>query len=87
MREVIEMDIEFKNLKELYKRLEPALATKEADLKRNDYDNITKRDIWNYLEISKWKTAEDLMIHQMVDDILRTDQEEIVKFVTKQSKE
>ena len=81
------MDIEFNSLSELYQRLEPALTTKEADLKRNDYHNITKQNIWKYLEATKWKKSENLLLHQMVDDILKADNEEIVKFTTKQGNE
>ena len=45
MREGIEMDIEFSSLDELYQRLEPALATKVAELRRNDIEHIAKADI------------------------------------------
>lgn len=85
MREVIEMDIEFNTLSDLYKRLEPALNTKEADLKRSDYEFITKRDIWDYLEVNKWKSAENLQLHQMVDDILHVDNEKLVKYTIKKN--
>ena len=67
------MDIEFSSVKELYERLIPALKTKEQELKRNNINYIKKEDIWNYLKITKWKGAKNLLLHQMVDDILNVD--------------
>lgn len=67
------MDIEFSSVKELYERLTPALKTKEQELKRNNINYIKKEDIWNYLKITKWKGANNLLLHQMVDDILNVD--------------
>lgn len=74
------MDIEFNDLEELYKRLEPALSTKEAELKRNDIETISKKDIWDYLAENKWTISNNLQLHQMVDDILHTSNEELVKY-------
>lgn len=67
------MDIEFNSIKELYDRLTPALEAKVSELKRNNLDYIKKDDIWNYLKIKKWKNANNLLLYQMVDDILNTD--------------
>lgn len=67
------MDIEFSSVKELYERLIPALKTKEQELKRNSINYVKKEDIWNYLKITKWKGAKNLLLHQMVDDILNVD--------------
>lgn len=67
------MDIEFNDIKELYERLEPALMAKVADLNRNEINYIKKEDIWNYLKVSKWKNSNNLLLYQMVDDILNTD--------------
>lgn len=67
------MDIEFSSVKELYDRLTPALKTKEQELKRNNINYIKKEDIWNYLKITKWTGAKNLLLHQMVDDILNVD--------------
>lgn len=73
------MDIEFKDLNELYKRLEPALSTKEAELKRYDIDTLTKKDIWDYLAQTKWTVSNNLQLHQMVDDILHISNDDILK--------
>ena len=74
------MEIEFESLRELYNRLEPALSSKVSDLKRNDYSDVSKKDVWNYLAITKWKEAENLLLHQMVSDILNTANEEIYQY-------
>ena len=78
------MDIEFNSLKELYVRLLPALNTKVTELKRYDLDYIKVEDIWNYLRLSKWSKANNLLLYQMVDDILNLDNEEIDEFVKEQ---
>ncbi len=75
------MDIEFSDIKELYQRLTPALNTKVTELKRNDLDYIKVEDIWNYLKITKWKSANNLLLYQMVDDILNLDNDEIDEYV------
>ena len=67
------MDIEFKNIKELYERLEPALNTKVIELNRNNINYIKKEDIWNYLKNTKWINSKNLLLHEMVDDILSCD--------------
>lgn len=78
------MDIEFNNIKELYERLKPALQTKVNELKRNDLDYIKQEDIWNYLKESKWVSANNLLLYQMVDDILNLDNDEIDEYVKKE---
>lgn len=75
------MDIEFSDLKELYRRLEPALSTKEAELKRNDIETISKKDIWDFLAETKWVVSNNLQLYQMVDDILHIANEDIIKFI------
>ena len=75
------MDIKFNNVKELYERLKPALNTKLTELKRNDLDYIKIEDIWNYLKDSKWVSANNLLLYQMVDDILNLDNNEIDEYV------
>ena len=75
------MDIEFNSIKELYQRLIPALNAKVVELKRNDLDYIKKEDIWNYLKEKKWSKANNLLLHEMVDDILNLDNYEIDEYV------
>lgn len=74
------MEIEFHDLKELYNRLEPALEVKVTELKRVGYKGFEKKDIWYYLSNTVWMDANDLSLHQMVDDILKASNEEINQY-------
>lgn len=69
--------MEYKSQKDLYMNLVPALNVKLKLLKRNNYKDITKEDIWNYLKINKWQYAVDLTLADMVQDIIHTDNIEI----------
>ena len=73
---MILLEYEFTNLEELYKRVKPALHSKELELERLGYKNIKEFDIWNYLK-DKWKSSNDLTLADIVDDILNTDSDEI----------
>ena len=61
--------------------LVPALNVKLKLLRRNNYKDITREDIWNYLKDSKWRYGVDLTLADMVQDIIHTDNLEISKFV------
>ena len=63
---------EYSSLKELYLRLKPAFSVKQR-LNKRKYPYIKNEDIWNYLSINKWKTANNLSIYEMVDDIIHVD--------------
>lgn len=67
------MNFEFRNLKELYERLKPALRTKTNELKRIGFNYIKEEDIWNCLKETKWSKSANLDLADMVDDILNTD--------------
>lgn len=69
------MDLKFNDVQELYELLSPALETKVIQLRRNDYLNISKKDIWDYLKDNKWKDISKLTIREMVNDILNIDNE------------
>ena len=75
-------EIKFKSLEELYQRLLPAFKTKVADLKRTGIYNIREIDIWNYLKNNYWRQKRNLTLGEMVNDILSTPNEELIKFVT-----
>ena len=75
------MDFEFTSLKELYDRLMPALTTKCNEMKRMGYSYIKEEDVWNYLKEIKWKKAIDLSLHEMVNDVLNTDDVIIDKYI------
>lgn len=74
---------EYKNQKELYQNLIPALNVKLTLLKNHNYNNITKLDIWNYLKESKWRNSIDLTIAEMVNDIIHTDNKDIDIYLKK----
>lgn len=65
--------MEFSSLKELYEHIRPALETKCHEMRRAGYEYLKEEDIWNYLKEKKWKQAENLAIHEMINDILNTD--------------
>ncbi len=67
------MDIEFNSAAELYERLQPALRSKVAELKRDGYTYLTTEDVWNYLKESKWKNSQNLALNEMVSDIFGSD--------------
>lgn len=67
------MDYGFSSKEELYKRVGPALKAKKAELDRQGYSYIMEVDIWNYLIQEKWIKSRNLMLCDIVDDILRTD--------------
>lgn len=74
------MDIEFNNLSELKKRVEPALNTKLKELRKNNYKIINTEDIWNYLIKYKWKTSKDLTLYDIINDILNVENENIEEY-------
>ena len=75
------MNMEFKSLDDLYKRIKPALYSKVMELKRNGISYIKEEDIWNYLSINVWKNSELLSIYDMVNDILELDSSELKEYV------
>ncbi len=72
--------MEYTSQKELFDSLKPAFAVK-LRLIGNDYDYITKSDIWNYLKINKWRMDVGLTIAEMVDDIILVDIDKVDRFV------
>ena len=81
------MSMEYKTQKELYLNLVPALNVKMKSLKRDNYKDITKEDIWNYLKDTKWKFSIDLTLSDMVNDIIKTDNIDIKNYKLKDKKE
>ena len=75
---------EYKSQKELYKSLIPALNVKMRLLKKNNYNDITNKDIWNYLKNNKWINSINLTISEMVNDIIHADNKEIDIYRKKQ---
>ena len=75
------MDFGLNNSVDLYKRLTPALSSKEKELKHYNITNAKKEDIWNYLMKNKWDNVKGLALSDMVDDILNDDNEKIRKYI------
>lgn len=80
------MDIAFKDINELYQRVYPALKSKVKELKKNKIDYIKEVDIWNYLVESRWRNTKGLVLADIVDDILNTDNNKIEDYVKLQMK-
>lgn len=81
------MDIEFNNLKELKKRIEPVLNTKLKEIKMSGYNIITKDDIWNYLKQNKWTKANNLTLYDIVNDIMNINDKEVEAYAIKRSEQ
>ena len=73
--------MDFTSLNDLYKRLTPALNSKEMEFKNMGFDHLTKKEIWKYLSSCKWNKTKDLNLYQMVDDILNIDYIALDKFI------
>lgn len=80
-------EVTFNSLEELYNRLLPALRTKKDEFRLMKFGHITEKDIWIYLTETKWKSAHNLLLYQMVDDIMCADYIQIDKYMKKRSKE
>ena len=74
------MDLEFSSLKDLYLRIAPALNGIKIESDRIGLSYISKKDVWEYLVESKWKQGNNLMLSDIVDDILNTDNNLIDKY-------
>ena len=74
------MDFGLNNSLDLYKRLLPAINSKINELSKYEIFYVKREDIWNYLKQEKWKD-DNISLAEMVDDILNTDNEKLVKYV------
>ncbi len=74
------MDYEFSTKEELFARVRPALKAKEIELHRLGYTYLSDIDIWNYLIQIKWKSSKDLMLSDIVNDIMHTNEKKIDEF-------
>jgi len=66
------MNIEYKNIKELYKRVMPALRCKKRLLLKNGI-NVNENDIFEYLAKEKWSKGKNLTLSEIVSDIINVD--------------
>ena len=81
------MDYEFKSLRELYDRITPALRSKCTEFKKIGYKEIKESDIWNYLTDNKWKSALELTLSEMVEDIFNVNGQDIINYMIKKVSE
>ena len=73
--------MEFTSLKQLYQKLIPAFNVKKRLIKNSKYKEITNENIWRYLTETKWKQANNLSLHDMINDIITVDLEDIYKYM------
>ena len=66
------MDIEFKDVKELYKRVGPALRVKRRILLKKDIKK-SEKEIFEYLVKEKWSKGVNLTLSDIVSDIINVD--------------
>ena len=71
--------MEFTSQQQLYNKLLPVFNVKKRLTKNTEYKDITNQDIWYYLIDNKWKTAYNLTISDIVNDIITLDLELITK--------
>lgn len=62
--------MKFSTEEELYKRVLPALTSKVCELERKNIKDIKQKDIWQMLKQTRWMTAHDLMLSDIVSDIM-----------------
>lgn len=68
---------EFASLEELYERITPALNTVRYETKLIYNIDIKNSEVWEYLADKKWKSASNLSLAEMVNDILTIDIDEL----------
>ena len=73
-------DIIFKDIKELYNRLLPALKSKKKMIIKEGYYNIKEQDIWEYMSRNKWSIKTGLTLYDMVSEIMHEDEKELIKY-------
>ena len=71
------MDYEFSSKEELFQRVKPALKAKINEFHRLGYKHVQEMDVWNYLIENVWCKSRDLMLSDIVNDILHTDNKKI----------
>ncbi len=74
--------MEFKNIKELYERVYPALLIKKRELKQKGIF-VTENEIWIYLSINIFKNKENLTLADIVNEILKLDNIKLQEYLSK----
>lgn len=77
------MDIYFNNLQELKMRITPAIKSKIRELRSRQYLITEFDDIWEYLKTNKWLVSSNLTLYDIVNDILKLDNDTIEEYSIK----
>ena len=64
------MDLEFKNIEELKKRIMPALRIRVRELKKQKY-SVDEDSLWEYF-VGIWQEKKNLTLADLVEDVLNT---------------
>ena len=78
---IMNEDISFKNIEDLYVRILPALRSEVAQLRKLGYTYLREDDIWNYLRFAKWIDSKELDLGIMVNDIFNIDVNKLQEFL------
>ncbi len=70
--------MDFNNIDELKKRIEPALKSKSHEFRKEGY-NITEEDIWQYLSQNVFRNSHNLTLYDIVKEIMHIDKEKLIK--------
>ena len=71
----------FRDLKDLYNTVLPALKAREQELHREKFVMISRDSIWNYLLEKKWIMEDDLDLSSIIDDIMNVDGYKISTYI------
>lgn len=80
------MDYEFNSKEELYERVLPALKLKVKEFKKINKIEIDCLDIWNYLIETSWKSGNNLMLSDIVNDILQLENNKLITYLDNSNK-
>ncbi len=66
-----------------YKQIKPALVSKVEEFKIFGYDQVTEKELWDFLTNKKWKKPKDeIQLHEIVADILSAKIGELMNYTT-----
>ncbi len=72
-----------RSIEDLYKKVLPALKSKESSLSLQGYVSLTCDDIWNYLLQTKWLHIDKVELSDIIDDIMMVDGHKIYMLMDK----
>lgn len=66
-----------------YKQIKPALVSKVEEFKIFGYEQVTEKELWDFLTNKKWKkTKDEIQLHEIVADILSAKIGELMNYTT-----